>query len=451
MYSYNIGATRYWVDVASGQHFPVQQPHLPSNGHISGTSAENEIPLQMNYSFASIPQTKTVHRETPQFPLANTEVHTQQGWLSRWNTEDHTAATPHSFGRTCSTSSIPRPQSVPKQKPGKVNPRDMYDMTWKEKQEIVHLFDNGRSCSHIMRKTKLSAHHIKNVLDAAGRTVVFRDYDRERYNTLRPVVLELFAQGWSPRAIGKHAQTSSLWVDKIIRDAGFTPETPPARMYRRTERTNPWIGGQPDSATRGVCSFDSASGSRVSCSSLMETSQWQYKRTSDTKVYTGYCQEETSIAKDDALDRKAFGCHEETSISEVNFKTPVPMEQYSSGHINPQSTIIEYSSLSADNYVEIPSEMPLLPAENANLDDFTARYLCRVCRLSWHEEEAFLLHLANKEHEQICTTGIFLYCTGCKFRTRKPATMGRHIVKYQSQTTPPNCSMHAIKLETDTC
>ncbi|XP_055355585.1 uncharacterized protein LOC129600931 [Paramacrobiotus metropolitanus] len=93
-----------------------------------------------------------------------------------------------------------------------------------------------------------------------------------------------------------------------------------------------------------------------------------------------------------------------------------------------------------------------LPPANAVVNSGDgARYQCRICRFSCEDEAAFLLHLADAEHARLFAAGDFLYCTGCKFKTRKPATMGQHIVKYQSQRTLQTSNMHSVSSCASSC
>ncbi|XP_055344298.1 uncharacterized protein LOC129592312 [Paramacrobiotus metropolitanus] len=434
----------------SDEYFSVLKSLLNSNSEIPATSIRKQTPLEMECSFRSNPQKNAIQCEPAPFQLAEPRPHMQPKWINQRSGEDPPGAILQSSVQTSSAPRIPRSQCGEKKKSGNINTRYMYELTPKEKHEVVDLFDNGHSCSHIMQKTNLSVYSVKQILGAAGRAVIFRKWDQDRYNALRPVILELSKQGWSPRAITKRVKTSRLWVDKILKDAGPS-ETPPVRTSRSPKRMNPWMGRPRDPAFQDVHMSDSAGESSSTNRILLDDRDRQCQYMRDTLEDTEISKEVTSIAEEATIDRNALGDHKTTDIPEICLKTDVPTEQHFSAQRKPQRKTMEYCSISADECAEIHSKIPLLPPENAYVDGPSGRYQCQICRLSWEKEEPFLLHLANREHEEICATGIFLYCTGCKFRTRKPATMGKHIIKYQSQTTPPNCSMHSVKMSTDNC
>ncbi|XP_055344250.1 uncharacterized protein LOC129592282 [Paramacrobiotus metropolitanus] len=191
-------------------------------------------------------------------------------------------------------SSIETSQGAPGKESETVKTRDMYNITPDVIQEILDLFDQGHSCSHIIRRTNVSRYYIKQLLCAAGRN--FRERNQMRYDALRPVVLDLFKQGWSHHAIKKHVKAKMFWVGKIIKDAGLMLKTrsprekPPRvqpsplksagvdknvivmikkqdgvwRVSRGQKRKEPWIGSQLDwTAAEDVRNDTSSSGSEA--------------------------------------------------------------------------------------------------------------------------------------------------------------------------------------------
>ncbi|XP_055344190.1 uncharacterized protein LOC129592237 [Paramacrobiotus metropolitanus] len=72
-----------------------------------------------------------------------------------------------------------------------------------------------------------------------------------------------------------------------------------------------------------------------------------------------------------------------------------------------------WPSITANRCMETAPELSLLQPDSASTSDLSQRFQCQICHLSWDEEEAFLLHLTNKEHEQLFAIRTFLYCTGC--------------------------------------
>ncbi|XP_055344258.1 uncharacterized protein LOC129592285 [Paramacrobiotus metropolitanus] len=129
-----------------------------------------------------------------------------------------------------------------------------------------------------------------------------------------------------------------------------------------------------------------------------------------------------------------------TNNLEASFKMNIPSEERFSDGRKQKEQIM------GTRCEGFAATIPLLQSGHAITNSCSGRYQCQACHLSWDDEEAFLLHLAGKEHVQLYGTGIFLYCTGCQFRTRKPAKMGRHIFKYQSQSALQNGDLHSVKL-----
>ncbi|XP_055344215.1 uncharacterized protein LOC129592249 [Paramacrobiotus metropolitanus] len=301
-----------------------------------------------------------------------------------------------------STSSIQGSQAVPKKETEIF--KTACNLTPASKQYILDLFDQGHTCCYIMEKTNMSGYDIGQVLGAAGRT--FAEQNPKRYDALRPVVLRLFEQGWSLRAIKrKCAGNSPFRVEKILMDASLTPKSRPAATSPLQSHHE---GG--------------ASGAGTALTILLEDGQCGC-----SSKETGLYQEAAGIAQ----DRSDIGCGTDT-----------PPGQFSEQG-KQEEEIVEHSTISPDRCARAASEIPLLPPDNPSTSGRSARYQCQICRLHWDEEKDFLLHLADKEHEQLLASRIFLYCTGCKFKTRKPGTMGRHIVKYQSQNALQDC-MHSI-------
>ncbi|XP_055344252.1 uncharacterized protein LOC129592283 [Paramacrobiotus metropolitanus] len=304
-----------------------------------------------------------------------------------------------------------------------------------------------------MSKTSVSSYCIRQQLCAAGRTAPERN--QKKYGALRPVVLGLFKQGWSNHAIKKHVKARTSWVEEIIRDAGLTHQTRTTksspfkctdhgkhaivtikkrhgvwRISRREKRKAPWAGLD---WTIAEDAHTSATGneSRSIMSIAMDNLYWEEIRT----------------AKEDAKLRKAkhgiagggsaVDGHKQTSGSAREL---VP-EQLSAGQVKQEDKVSEPSFMSPGRFAETPPVTVPFPEENSTM---SGRYQCQVCRLSWDNDEAFLLHLADKVHE-LRTAGNFLYCTGCKFRSRKPVKAGRHVIKYQSRSAWQNYSLHSVK------
>ncbi|XP_055344191.1 uncharacterized protein LOC129592238 [Paramacrobiotus metropolitanus] len=371
----------------------------------------NDVPLQIRCSFTvPDPPPRVIHCKTVQLPFAEPQSNVQTG-------KEETA-------------------------------QEMYDLTPTEKQEILNLFDNGRPCFEIMRKANLSRHCIKRVLAAAGRTVTFRKQDRKRYETLRPMVLELFKRGWSYLAITRQAETSMLWVKQIIREANLAPRAPSeslrfrknpvVRILRHPERRDSWIGYDHAPASAGLPVSSSTSGFDACCSILLDDRHRRY--TCATTENAEFPHQENGIAKKDSATRY----HAKMDIAEDGIETDVAGEKLSSCRRSGRDEITEYSSTSPDRCMEVASEIPSLWSEHESMSGRTRRYECQMCR-SWDEGEAFLTHFSSAEHELLYANGTFLYCTGCKFKTRKPAKMGRHIIKYQSQNTQLKCNIHSVK------
>ncbi|XP_055344205.1 uncharacterized protein LOC129592247 [Paramacrobiotus metropolitanus] len=370
--------------------------------------------------------------------------------------------------QSCSPSSIQTSQSVSEKGTETSRTRNVYTLTPKDIQKILDLFDEGHTCCYIMQETSVSVHYIKQLLLAAGRT--FRGRNQKKYDALRPTVLKLFEQGWSLRAIRDRVRTSQFKVKNILRNAGLPPKT---RLAKRSalqstgynnhddtamildqnnlqllpnsccgKRSNPEeFGHQLDPLAEDLLLSKSPGEARAAGASiLLDDGQRGYPTEN-----VGLCQKETGIAQDRSVAENQKGM----DIPDVGFDTGITPGQLISDQREKKEEILQYSSASPDECVAAASEMPLLPPDNATMRCSSARYQCQTCRLYWDDEKDFLLHLADKEHEQLCFAGVFLYCTGCKFRTRKPATMGAHIVKYQSQNALQDCSMHCIKLSTD--
>ncbi|XP_055344310.1 uncharacterized protein LOC129592323 [Paramacrobiotus metropolitanus] len=334
----------------------------------------------------------------------------------------------------------------------------------------------GYNWTYIVRKANVSPYYIKRVLCAAGKTVIFRESDQKRYGALRPVVLELFKQNWSLRAIQQQAKTSMVWVEKIIKDAGFTP--PPKTLpghrplfmnYVAAATSSPqecadqnnhvsittmeqdtavsiWaISEYPKQKDLSLQSQHdpvatvSHSASELFASNSVFPDDRQRGYLSDTPENAESGQENNGIAESTTEDRNAPSNHMELDIPEVSVELIESAEQFLPGCKIRQE---EYNTL-PDAYLENVSEMPLLHPQNST-SGRRGRYQCQICCLSWGEDEAFLSHLADREHEQLSANGIFLHCTGCRFRSRKPETMGKHIIKYQSQSLLENCIMHSV-------
>ncbi|XP_055344241.1 uncharacterized protein LOC129592274 [Paramacrobiotus metropolitanus] len=367
---------------------------------------------------------------------------------------------------------------MPEKQTTSINTRHL---TQEEKLEIVDLFDKGCSCVHIMRKFSVSRHFIKRVLIAAGRTVIFTEQDRQRYDALRPVVLRLFRQGWSFQMIAQRFKTSLLWVEMIVRAAGLTPETPPGRSVSvngvpasSSQLKFKWPNiidiitiDEEDSAgqtpytpkTNDPCTVPqlnpTADGGHISNSEIsspadnnkMLCGNQPYKYKCPTTENVELCHDINGIiAKDpsspeNVKEMRALGAAPERESA---------AESLSTGAVIQWVQMVEHPCASPDTFVETATEVSLLPPNSATVIGRSARYQCEICCFSSDEGEAFLLHLADKEHEQFCATGIFLHCTGCPFKTRKPATMGRHIITYQSQSAiymyMQNVNMHSVRI-----
>ncbi|XP_055344256.1 uncharacterized protein LOC129592284 isoform X2 [Paramacrobiotus metropolitanus] len=368
----------------------------------------------------------------------------------------------HLLDHSCSTSSLEASQGAPGRESGTVKTRDMYNLTPDDNQEILDLFDQGHSCSYIMRRTNVSSCYIEQLLGIAGRT--FRERNRKRYDALRPVVLELFKQGWSLHAIKKHVKAKMFWVGKIIRDAGLMPRTrtpreKPTRVQpsplkftgldkhvivtikkqdgvwrvsRGPKRREPRIGRHLDWTIAEDAHTDmpsSGNGMRSIISIALDDLQWKNicATTEDGKP----SQEETASAD-----------HTQTVNQEAGIALEIISKHVSQDQVKKEEKIIESSVITPGTCAENTSGTALFHEENTTTG---GRFQCQICSLSWDDEEPFLFHLADTVDEQFLATGIFLYCTGCKFKSRKPAKLGKHVIKYQSGAALQNCTLHAIK------
>ncbi|XP_055344193.1 uncharacterized protein LOC129592239 [Paramacrobiotus metropolitanus] len=363
------------------------------------------------------------------------------------NADSRSAAVQRPSGKAHSSAGHKRYESVSAKKtvgPQPPHAWNMYNLTPAERQEILDLYDNGHTCSHILRRTNLSIYHVKQLLCAAGRTASFRNRDQKRVeNTIQEVSL-----------------TSK--TRPAILDAGLPSKTPPVRIclshcaiqnkYNEKQKTaakrsrrkgrDPWIGRQPAQAAEGVRRSDSGDelpDAGVGISILSDDEQCEFT-TEDMERFA----EKTGAAK----HRSGPENITKTDILEVDIEKDTAFRT-SSVRRKIKEEIIEYSStgcISPDKSVETASEIFGRPSEILSRSGRSARYHCQICRLSWDKEEAFLLHFTQKEHEQLFASGVFLYCTGCKFKTRKPVKMGRHIIDYQSQWELRDGSMHSVKI-----
>ncbi|XP_055344269.1 uncharacterized protein LOC129592293 [Paramacrobiotus metropolitanus] len=322
-------------------------------------------------------------------------------------------------GQAFSTSGPQNYPSVLEKTTTDLHAWDIYNLTPAERQEILHLYDNGFTLSYILQKTNLSLYHLKRLLCAAGRTGKFRKGRRKR-------------------------------VDKIIQDAGLTLDAPPPRTFlldsasqndnikkrnkwsRRRKWRDPWIGRPAVEAAGGASRPSSREGSRTAGDIISDVPDGE-----ETGRYTA----ETGTAKDRSAPKNHIKIPEADGKIDIEFQdSPVQNEQH-----QPITEGRSRDRIWPEESVFNASEPLLHPLRNPSISGHSARYQFQFCRLSWDEEEAFLLHPTEKDHEQLSATGNFLYCTGCKFKTRKPAKMGQHVINYQSQGTLRDGNMHSVK------
>ncbi|XP_055344208.1 uncharacterized protein LOC129592248 [Paramacrobiotus metropolitanus] len=435
-----------------GESVPAQPPLLNNQHELRGTRILDAILMREKYPVA-IPKANTMQCGTvPKHPDEMlVATNTGPGWDNYC--DDYVCST--EVARTSVT---------------RVSARLMSKLTPEEKQEIVDLFDRGRTCSYLMAEFDLSRYTIKQVLRAAGRPAILRKQDRKKFNELRLIVLQLLEQRWSLREIMHHTKAPRIWVKSVIKSAGSPLKTPFRRLISidgsaSTSSTSRSIVQDNQNTvtttkldailrdSRSAIKWDSGIGrhhdkvghediplqnsrneSGAGASILSKNRQCKDTCPATEIAVERTTQEETDINK----DRSAPGSQKKTDNSEAGFGTDIAFEQCPFGQRQQEEEITEYSNISSNRCVGSASAMTVFQSKNAVTRGSSGRYQCQICRLTYDEEKPFLLHLAGKEHERFYAAGIFLYCTACPFKTRKPSKMGRHITKYQLENIRHN-------------
>ncbi|XP_055350301.1 uncharacterized protein LOC129596919 [Paramacrobiotus metropolitanus] len=284
-----------------------------------------------------------------------------------------------------------------------VHSRDTSDLPPKKEQEIVDEFDNGRTCSYLMRKFGLSRHCIRQRLRAAGRPVIFRERDRKRYEALRPTVLQLFQQRWSIRSIMRQTKTSRLLVQNIIENASSSLTKPRHRSRSIYEPAS-------------ICS-PSKSPAKDHRNVVTNQGAFVRKQRPNERRDPRNGRQQDQTAQEDVPSQNSKSAlaevrrnQMEADILKAGFEIDTASEQRSLDQQKEDEKITEYSSISLNRCKGTASEISVCQSLNATPSRSSARYQCRMCHLIWDEQEAFLSHLAGTQHEQLCAAGIFLYC-----------------------------------------
>ncbi|XP_055344319.1 uncharacterized protein LOC129592335 [Paramacrobiotus metropolitanus] len=103
---------------------------------------------------------------------------------------------------------------------------------------------------------------------------------------------------------------------------------------------------------------------------------------------------------------------------------------------NTAATVLNISARNA------APQSPLSPDSETEI--VSAKYQCRICRVSSDDEDQFLSHLTVQVHRLLLAKHVFLRCTGCSFKSRQPMKMGGHIIAYQSRNNLNSSITHAV-------
>ncbi|XP_055344249.1 uncharacterized protein LOC129592279 isoform X2 [Paramacrobiotus metropolitanus] len=255
---------------------------------------------------------------------------------------------------------------------------------------------------------------------------------------MQSISLKLCQQGSSSEAMKQHLAVCFLSDTASMQDDSRVDEGQD-NNYEEANPIDQLSNAQPSTAIRDTesCVTPVFTFSPFEEEDAFDTEQQQSDAVEDSTITDPIVSPRPECMSSEGLQQPY---HPSEHISEAGIDVETDTIQFPSSEISVHPT----SSTSLSRFREANSEMLLLSPENATTSSVRARYQCHICRLSCEEEDAFLLHLAEKQHAELFATGVFLYCTRCKFKTRKPATMGKHIVKYQSQSTLQTSDIHSV-------
>ncbi|XP_055354313.1 uncharacterized protein LOC129599967 [Paramacrobiotus metropolitanus] len=100
--------------------------------------------------------------------------------------------------------------------------RDNLPLTLKQKNEALHLFDEGHSSTDIMRQFNLTYYQYTTLLEQYGKT---RDPNHYKHNYLRETVLKLREEGCTYTMLRKRTNSSTWVIQKILNDAAQEVDT----------------------------------------------------------------------------------------------------------------------------------------------------------------------------------------------------------------------------------
>ncbi|XP_055344957.1 uncharacterized protein LOC129592849 [Paramacrobiotus metropolitanus] len=350
--------------------------------------------------------------------------------------------------------------------------RDKIRVNQEQKAEILKCFDEGHSELQIREQFDLSKATLKMLLRQNGKT--FGERYRQNFQKRRAAALQLRAQGMSINAIAKQLKvsastisrqkqpighetvtldkcsqyTASLELKKVDAEPASEAQRPDEHGGHDTETTCVMQNDIPDTKCQHGARCDQTAtpnhGKRTTALSRLSACIIDVgtveKASKDNSEVSVLCSENTHTTLE---------YYAKTDTSYAGVDRNIAPAHFPSGQIKQQKGITESSRVISTDHciVETTPKVSFLQPVSVTLTCRNEKYQCQTCHFTCDEEEAFLLHLAGKEHSQLSATGTFLHCTGCKFRTRKPATMGQHIIKYQSwQNALQYHNLHSVKI-----